>query len=204
MDRKTVKSRIDAGYDPIDISLEKWRELEKRWQNLSGRQHRESCALCHVHLLGSAKSCNNCPLCLIGDMCDTNKRRDSFCRAVDTKNASIMVTALLKAKEYMQEHYPYTRPAGSKAWDAGVEILHIGDRFVVEEEHNRKLMLCNIDGYLRLVTVEVPEGSTARPGTTWGAYDGRERVPMPVGNITPKDIGKLYSGTYGKTIKKIS
>jgi hypothetical protein len=82
--------RLKAGYNPIDISIEKWVDIKEtgNWTETGS----DNCALCEVYHNKSAFSCPNCPLKTCG--------WDSpFHNAGWTRNAQIMIDALQKIKQ---------------------------------------------------------------------------------------------------------
>ena len=106
MDKREMKRRLDAGEEPIDVAIAKWRDLKKRWVNLSGKEHFRTCALCVVYAVGKTKPCGNCPLVKMagGMKCDT--RGSPFRVALDTKTTIGMLRALCRAKQYVKAQKP--------------------------------------------------------------------------------------------------
>lgn len=57
MNRKTMLARLKAGEDPLELSIEKWRDIVDG----KGRDSGESnCALCETHKEGYRVNCEEC------------------------------------------------------------------------------------------------------------------------------------------------
>jgi len=136
--------RIEAGYDPIDISIEKWLDIEKGWS--SGENpitSAENCALCHFF----APRCDKCPVCMAGELnCDNIN--SAYREAKRNRDVYIMLDALDKAKQWASENrYKYNDllidVRGDKALDSLTVTLynitkemdlHVGDEVRIVKE----------------------------------------------------------------------
>lgn len=61
MNYKKMKRMLEAGEDPIDVSIEKWREIlrsVKNSQYVRAHEQDANCALCYVN----GHACFRCPL----------------------------------------------------------------------------------------------------------------------------------------------
>ena len=93
-----MKARLKAGYEPIDVSIEKW--MRKDYDDDVDRPNdADTCSLCYVHYRDY--KCHECPLNMIGECCHDGK--SAYSRACDKDNPTIMLDALYKAKAYVDE-----------------------------------------------------------------------------------------------------
>ena len=132
MDKQTMKKRLEAGYDPIDVSIEKWKDLEKKWDNNSAGNKDKSCALCETCFV-----CDDCPLTKIDDYC--LKMNSSWRKAKYHKNPQIMLKALYKAKEWAETQKTYS----------------IGDRLIIDEDE----YIIGRCGINRIVLIRLDNGN---------------------------------------------
>ena len=88
MDRETMLKRLKAGYDPIDIAIEKWMDIKETndWKNTG----LDNCALCEVY--HSNPKCKGCPL----KFCDVDT---VYGLTLENRDAQIMIDALQKIKK---------------------------------------------------------------------------------------------------------
>lgn len=101
MERKDMLARLEAGYSAMDVALEKWNELKKKWVKMTGREHCETCALCYI-LPTESYRCVDCVLVRSGGiMCDNSD--SPYHGAVEKERPQIMIDELLRAKEWQRE-----------------------------------------------------------------------------------------------------
>ncbi len=98
MNRGNMLNRIEAGDNPIDVSIQKWVDLKKRWNSDNARSSM-TCALCYVY--GDSPMCVGCPLEKIDDKC--HGIESSWGRACNEHNPDIMLEALYKAKKHVEK-----------------------------------------------------------------------------------------------------
>jgi hypothetical protein len=143
MDRETMLKRLEAGYEPIDISIEHWLDIKKAWKNGNYAPFGSSnCALCETN---KENGCVNCPLSLIGDQCTQSS---SYEEAIQNLDADIMLTALYKAKKYLQEQKcKEIKPEGKSLVDELTfsekkeEVFyHVGQRFRFKDDGDEYIL----------------------------------------------------------------
>jgi len=96
MNREEMIKRVEAGYDPIDVSIEKWVDIK----NGKGRDDgTRNCAMCYTHV-----GCSDCLLAKIGKKCiDKGSAYDKYYHNKKPENAQLMIDALKKAKRWQEE-----------------------------------------------------------------------------------------------------
>jgi len=92
-----MEARLEAGYEPIDVSIENWmrKDFDEHHRDNDG----DTCSLCHVHYYNGG--CHDCPLNMIGECCYTPD--SAYQTAFKARNPQIMLDALYKARAYVDE-----------------------------------------------------------------------------------------------------
>ena len=92
-----MEARLEAGYEPIDVSIENW--MRKDFDDDDRPADADTCSLCYVH--HHDDDCSECPLNMIGECCYTPD--SAYQTAFKARNPQIMLDALYKAKAYVDE-----------------------------------------------------------------------------------------------------
>jgi len=122
MDNKTMLKRLEAGYEPIDISIEKWNDFERGY--VAGVEEEDSCALCHVNHM----NCSRCPIVLSGEKACTLSLDSAYHKACIQNDPSIMLDVLYKTKKWIEEQkYKKGKETPKKLTGVKYRIHHESD-----------------------------------------------------------------------------
>lgn len=100
MNREDMLKRIEAGYNTLDICIEKWNDIKTREQMRNDTDEvrffdiggSSTCALCYTY-----KGCLWCPLVTCGS-------GSPYQKACNTRDADIMIKALQECKDGTYRH----------------------------------------------------------------------------------------------------
>ena len=97
MNKKEMRNRLEAGYEPIDVAIEKWHDIE---YNSGVDEASGNCALCYAY--NQSGGCYQCPLYqyLDGYSCDDGDA-SPYKRYCDDNETQPMIHALAGCKEWM-------------------------------------------------------------------------------------------------------
>ena len=116
--------RLEAGYNPIDVSIEKWVGIKN---GKGGQISFRTCALCYKY----PDECDECPLYKIGEKCEEEgSAYGKYFHNNKPKNAQLMINALKKAKKWQEE-----QNCNDEIEKEEPEVFYkVGDRFEYEPD----------------------------------------------------------------------
>lgn len=176
MNREKMLRRLEAGYDPIIVSIEKWEDVKRGDAGFGSGAH--NCALCETY---KNEPCKNCPLYKINEGC-VQKRNSAFYRALRNDDPQIMIDALLRAKKWQDEQ----KCRKIKEKEKKPVTYSRGQRFLHDDKDEYILAIVNYE--LRAVLICLNNGNRWNNGT---------EVEDP-GKITSDEFKKLSRTTKNK------
>jgi len=202
-------ARMEAGYDPIGISIEKWKDLEEsRGWDVMNAGNADNCALCETYW-NKRERCSDCPLAKAGDKC--TDEGSAYLLALELEDASIMIKALetLKFKLAVQDDLKYLESVGlfSKEYleyrkEKSTRTYRVGDLFKNNSGCGRLVRIgclesefaCSGKGTIFLIMV----GSATRNdlGINWHCWSSKTTNVADVNAIPEAALLRMDSRFY--------